>query len=350
MCNPIDVSCTLNTNVQPLTLMKNDFGELSLQTAVFQGSTELPSIHYPYNRPRQHLLCTVPGSGARVGNTVQSVKLMPLEKINVKVPDDKNDCGISGIDITVDGNMLLADHYNCKVKLFTPDGKLLLSQTPPDAPIGVAVINKSEAPVSMSDKQIGIIDIFDSGRLALKRIIRTEQYVWGITAYNNNLIVTCATSNERPRSVQMIDMRGKVLWTTTTESTGKNLFDNARFLTTCFSDDGDTVVITDWAKEAITLLDTGTGKVVKVCNVAGKKPGGVTVDDNRNVYVCYWSGEVTVWSRDMQAETLLTPGSDYLQCPLAMAYNRRPSELVVTSLADDTSYRNFIHRYKISAM
>ena len=346
----IDVSCTLNTNIQPLILTKNKFGDLTLQTTVFQGSTELPSIHYPYTGPRQDPQSTVPGSGARGGHTVQPVKLMPLDKINVKIPDYRNDCLICGIDITVDGNMLLTDRNNCKVKLFTPDGKLLSSLTPPAEPFGVAVINKSEATVSMVNKQIGIIDIAESGHLALKRIVKTKQYVWGITAYNNNLIVTCATSEEIPRSVQMIDMSGKVLWTAKTDSGGKDLFDWPRFLTTCSSDDGDTVIVTDPDKQTITVLDTGTGKVVKVCDVKGKEPRGVTRDDNGNVYVCYLSGDVTVWSRDMQEETLLTTGSDYLKFPCAMAYNRRRSELVVTSNAADTDYRNFIYRYKFSAI
>ena len=275
---------------------------------------------------------------------------MPLDKINVKIPDDKIDCLIWGIDITVDGNVLLADRGNCKVKLFTPDGKLLSSLTPPAVPIGVAVINNSDAAVSMVNKQIGIIDIADSGHLALKRIIKTEQYFWGITAFNNNLIVTCGTSAARPRSVQMIDVRGKVLWTATTDSRGKDLFDCAIFLTTCSSDDGDTVIVTDRDKQTIIVLDSGTGKVVKVCHVKGKKLGGVTVDDNVNVYVCYITGEISVWSRDMQEETLLTPESEYLKSPLAMAYNRRRAELVVTNVADDTDYRKFIYRYKFSAI
>ena len=346
----IDVSCTLNTNIQPLLLTKNKFGELSLQTAVFQGSTEFPSIQYPYTRPRQDLHSTVPGSGARGGHTVQSVKLMPLNKINVTIPDDKSNCGIWGIDITVDGNMLLTDHCNCKVKLFTPDGKLLSSLTPPGVPIDVTVINKSEAAVSMLDKQIGIINITDSGHLALKRIIKTKHYVWGITAFDNSLIVTFDTSTEIPRSVQMIDMRGKVLGTAKTDSRGKDLFGCAGFLTTCSSDDGYTLIVADRDKQTITVLDIGTGKVVKICDVKGKQPVGVTVDDNGNVYVCYRSGEISVWSRDMQVETLLTPGSDYLLCPLAIAYNRRRSELVVTSDAADTVYRNFIYRYKLSAI
>ena len=346
----IDVSCTLNTVIQPLILTKNKFGDLSLQTAVFQGSTELPSVHYPYTGPRQDPHSTVPGSGARGGHTVQSVKLMPLDKINVKIPDDKCDCKIWGIDITVDGKMLLTDNCNCNVKLFTPDGKLLSSLTTPDKPLDVTVINKSEATVSMRYKQIVIIDIADSGHLALKRTIKTEKYIWGITAYNNNLIVTCDISPVRCQSVQMIDMRGKVLWTATTDCRGKDLFGSASFLTTCSSDDGNTVIVTDPGKQTITVLDAGTGMVVKVCDVKGKKPVGVTVDDNGNVYVCDEAGEISVWSKDMQEETLLAPGSEYLEFSWAMAYNRRRSELVVTSLFDDTDYRNFIYRYKFSAI
>ena len=352
LLNPkhIDVSCTLDTNIQPLIFTKNKFGELSLQTAVFQGSTEHPSIHYPYTERRQDPHSTVPGSGARGGHTVQSVKLKPLDKIDVRVPDDKYECRISGIDITIDGNILLTDIDNCKVKLFTPNGKLLSSLTPPADPKDVAVINKSEAAVTMKDKQIGIIDIADSGHLDLKRIIKTKQNVGGITAYNNNLIFTCVTSKERPSSIKMIDIRGKVLWTATTDSSGKDLFAYSVRLTTCSSDDGDTVIVIERDKHTITVLDTGTGKVVKVCDVKGKKPGGVTVDDNGNVYICYESGEISVWSRDMQEKTLLTTGSDYLWFPSAMAYNRRRSELVVTSSATATDYRNFIFHYKFSAI
>ena len=122
------------------------------------------------------------------------------------------------------------------------------------------------------------------------------------------------------------------------------------FLTTCSGDDGDTVIITNEVKQAITVIDAGTGKVVKVCNVTGKKPLGVTADNNGNVYVCYESGEITVWSKGMKKETRLTTGNKYLKCPLAMAYNNKRSELVLTSDACSSEYCDFIHRFKILAM
>ena len=139
-----------------------------------------------------------------------------------------------------------------------------------------------------------------------------EQYVGGITAYKNNLVVTCETSAGHPRSVQMIDMRGNVLWTAKTDSEGKNLFDWATFLTAFSGKDYENVIVTDRRKQTITVLDAATGKVVKVCDVEGKTSLGVTVDDNGNVYVCYESGEITIWSRDMQQEMRLTTGSEDL--------------------------------------
>ena len=347
----MDINCTFNIYIQPLILMKNKFGELVPKTATFQCGTELPTIHYPYKGPRQDPKRTVLESGAMGGHAVKSLKLKPLDKVNAKIPDDKEDCWMSAIDITADRNILLIDNANGRVKLFSPEGTLLSSLKPPEKPKDAAIINKSEAAISLERKQIiGIIDIADRGDISLKRIIKLGKFVSGLTAYDSNLIVTCAASPESSRLVQMIDMRGKLLWSTTLVSEDENLLDSAVFLTTCSGDDGDTVIITNEVKQTITVIDADTGKVVKVCNFTGKKPLGVTVDINGNVYVCHESGAISVWSKGMKAETCVTTGSKYLKCPLAMAYNFKRSELVLTSDACSSEYCDFIHRFKILAM
>ena len=45
--------------------------------------------------------------------------------------------------------------------------------------------------------------------------------------------------------------------------------------------------MSDWGKQTITVLEADTGKLVKVCDVGGRTPRGLTVDDNGNVFVCY---------------------------------------------------------------
>ena len=339
---------TLNMHIQPLSELQCKLGELSLEKSTLHLDTPFPELYNPYKRQTQAGNQTARSSSAVAGHPSLPMKLTKKDKINVKLKDDTSYCYISGLDTTVYGTVILADQDNCKLKVVSPEGQLLSSLTLPEKPIGVVFINKREAAVTMWNKQIGFIDIADSGDLSLKRIITMEQYVGGITATKNNLVVTCDTSAVSPRSVQMIDMTGKILWTRTTDTKGKNLFDCARFLTTCSGDDGDTVIVTDWYRQTITVLYAGTGKVVKVCNVKGKEPWGVTVDDNGNVYVCYESGEITVWSKSMEVERCLVSGSAGLKFSRAMAYNSRRRELLLSSRSDNTDYRDFIHRYSIS--
>ena len=345
------IQSTFNMHIQPLSELQCKLGEISLEKFTFQMDSPFPDLYNPYRRHAQD-----GNQPAKSSSTIERVKLAKKDKINVKLKVDIADCNITGLDTTVNGTVLLADHDNCKLKVISPAGQLLSSLTLSIKPIGVAVINKTEAAVTMQNKQIGILEMADSGDLTLKRIMTTEQYVGGITVYKNNLIVTCDKSADGFRSVQMIDMRGKVLWTKTIDAEGKKLFawvktsksntisDWAWFLTTCSRDDDDTVIITDWKKQSITVLDAGTRKVVKVCDVIGKVPYGVTADDNGNVYVCYKSGDISVWSTTMEVEKSLVSGSAFLKSPLAIACNRMRGELLLSS----TENSNFIHRYRIS--
>ena len=343
----VGINCTLNTKIQPLVPTNCKLGELSMQNTTLKCGTDCPNIRYPYTRLHQESHKTIPESGAVSGRAALPVKLPRLDKINVKIPNDKVDCNISGLELIVDGNMLVVDRDNYNVKQFSPGGNFLVSLDLSDKPIDITVMDKTEAAISMGNKQIGIIDITDSAQLSMKRTIKLEQYVWAKTAYSKNLIVTCNKSDSYPRSVQMIDMSGKILWTLQNVPNGENLFECARFLTTCPSDDGDTVIVTDWWKKIVTVIDARSGSIVKVCDVKEKEPRGMAVGNNGNVYMCYKSGEITVWSRGMQKETALAVDNKYLPYPLAMLYNRRRSELVITSTWQERKISDFIHRYKI---
>ncbi|MEW8548100.1 MAG: B-box zinc finger protein, partial [Candidatus Thiodiazotropha sp.] len=229
--NILRMQSRFNMNIQPLSELQCKLGEISLERSTLQLGAYFPELYNPNKRQTQDGNQAARQRGAVGGNAPMQVKLTKKDKINVQLKDETSDCDIYGIDTTENGTVLLADNDNCKLKVVSPEGRLLSSLTLPERPKNIAVINKSEAAVSLSNKQIGIIHIADSGRLSLKRIITTQQYVWGIKVYNNNLIVTCNTSLGCPRSVQMIDMRGTILWTTTTDSEGNKLFDRALFLT-----------------------------------------------------------------------------------------------------------------------
>ena len=93
------------------------------------------------------------------------------------------------------------------------------------------------------------------------------------------------------------------------------------------------------------MLEADTGKLVKVCDVRGRMPRGLTVDDNGNVFVCYpYPGEIRVWSRNMEERSLTIHGKLEFR-PRAIVYCRKRQQLIVTNLFDD----NCIYNYKISS-
>ena len=271
--------------------------------------------------------------------------------MNIKITGHTWDCYIRGIDRTDEGNIIIADLNKSKIKLYRPEGNLLSFLKLSSKPKEVSVIKGSHAVISMLGKQmckqIGIIDISESKNLSWNGTIKTTCAVGGITTYQNNLIIACDESVEKLRAVQMIDMDENIVWTVTKDKHSCNLFDFRRFLTTRCSKDGDTLIVTDVGKQSIFIIDALSGEVVKVCLVKERAPRGGCVDCCGNVYVCYKSGEITVWSGNMTEEKCLVNDTEQLDCPLAMVYDRMRSELLVTSSSlTQEQFCNFIHRYK----
>ena len=141
----------------------------------------------------------------------------------------------------------------------------------------------------------------------------------------------------------MINMEGRILWST--ESRPQQLFSGAWYLTVRSGSGPDTVLVSDWEKQTITVLEADTGKLVKVCDVGGREPGGLTVDDNGNVFVCYNPPvEIRVWSRNMEERSLTIHGKlEFI--PGAIVYCRKRQQLIVTNNFGD----NCIYNYKISS-
>ena len=102
--------------------------------------------------------------------------------------------------------------------------------------------------------------------------------------------------------------------------------------------------MSDWVKQTITVLEADTGKLVKVYDVGGRKPGVLTVDDNGNVFVYYYPGEFRVWSGNMEKRSLTIHG-ELEFTPRAIVYCRKRQQLIVARWGDD----NCIYNYKISS-
>ena len=283
-------------------------------------------------------------TSSRVKSPYTLNKLPPFHAKELE--GDTNNCLMTGLDITWDGKIVVADRNNSNVKLFSEKGTFLSSLTVPEKPSDVAVFSASKFAVCMWFQQIGIVRITDSDELKLLDTIKLEYNVWAITSYKDNLIITCATE---PRSVKSITMSGDVVWSVAAGSDDTVLFENPYFITSSPTSDGHRVVISDEDRLTLTGLDARTDRVERVYDAQYGEPRGVTLDNFDNIYICYDTGEISVIGREVNNEVLLVDRNDGLKKPCSMEFNVRTSEFLLTTSLNDskTDSINCIHRYKI---
>ena len=249
---------------------------------------------------------------------------------NVRISSDERRCWITGLDTTTAGQLILIDHHNSNVKLFSPDGELISSLRLSKDPWDVTVVDESTAAVSMWSSQIVILDLGPGGQLSVRRTISLDGPAQGITCYKNNFIIASG------RSVRMINMEGELQWST-------DFHDEQRFVLPWYLTVGSgfgpaTVVVSDPVKHTITVLDADSGKLIKVCDVEGRMPEGITGDNCGTVYVLYLrTRDIGVWSGEMVERYRTTPGQfDFY--PRTIFYSIRGQELIVGGLSDRISH------------
>ena len=334
----ISVNYDFNLATQSLSESPSKLGDVSVRTSDFSCDTQRPVIHYPFRRDGER---SQEASGsARTVDTPCPVNLIRLGETNRKISGDSTTCHITGLAITADGHLIVTDLSNRKVKLFSwMNGQLLSFLKLSVDPTDVAVVDTSTAAVSIAlPRQIVILHIGRRGQLSERKTVQLDRPVYAIAAYNKTFILACVDS------VIMINKKGRILWST--EYLSEKLFDYARYLTVRSGSGPDTVIVADVNKQTITVLEADSGKLVKVYDVKGRYPRGLTVDDNGNIYVCYESGEISVWSGlgsgGVEKRCRTTSGELKFD-PWGIFYSTRGQQLIVTRRNSD-----FLYHYKIA--
>ena len=165
--------------------------------------------------------------------------------------------------------------------------------------------------------------------MSIKGTVSLPFAVVGIAPYKDKLLVTSYTS---PRGVKLIDLSGRVYWSTDTGQQGQRLFICPDYVT-CYDDGGSAaVIVSDQSNNTLTVLNADTGEIINSREVKGKSPKGVTTDTFGNFYVCYYNtDEVAVLSRDLSQERIMLSINDGLsRGPQAINYNAVDHQLLVS--------------------
>ena len=125
-------------------------------------------------------------------------------------------------------------------------------------------------------------------------------------------------------------MDGQEVWSVSKGPDGQQLFDKPYDVVVQTIDGKDTVIVSDWSRKSLTLLDASNCKLLKVVDTKGKDPHGMNVDKFGNIFVCYCSAsEVHVYSSDFTKSTILLTKNDIHDYPETLAYNRSTCTLIM---------------------
>ena len=270
---------------------------------------------------------------------IDRIRAKKMSPLMINTADDIATPKINGIVATDNDILIVSDWNNKALKVFSAD-KLLSRVKLSTGCYGVTVTEDKVAIVSTPDKKLHFLDISEPSSVSIQKSLSLNYWVQGITSYNGKLVVT---RFDKPRSVKLINMDGQEVWSVSKGPDGQQLFAKPYDVVVQTIDGKDTVIVSDWGRESLTLLGASNGELLKVVDTKGKDPHGMTVDKFGNILVCYrMSSKVRVYSSDFTKIVILLTKNDIHTKPSDLAYNRSTCTLFV-------GYNNKeIDRFKIS--
>ena len=265
----------------------------------------------------------LPGTETVDIDHIRGKKMSPLM---IDTADDKATPVVNGMVVTDNDILVVSDRTNKVLKVFSAD-KLLSRVKLSDDCYGVTVTEDKVAIVSTYDKKLHFLDITEPSSASILKTLSHNYWVSGIASYNGKLVVT---RFDEPQSVKLIDMDGQEVWSVSKDPDSQQLFAKPRDVVVQTIDGKDTVIVSDWSRKSLTLLDASNGELLKVVDTKGKGPHGMTVDKFGNILVCYYlASEVHVYSSDFTKSAILLTKNDIHSKPSDLAYNRSTCTLFV---------------------
>ena len=308
------------------------FGDIQEISSPLSITDDIKDIFFPYITSQAGR----PYGTSQLGRTILAKKNSvdishivgrKMSHMDIRSSKDDDPPDVNGLAVTNNGTLLVADYYNQTLKVFSQDSTLLSSVPLSDECNDVIVTEDDIAVVSTRDKTLHFLDITNPPSSSVQRSMQLGYDVWGITTYKDRLVVTTCTT---PRSVRMIDMNGKEVWSVSKGPDNQQLFDRPYYIVTSKINDTETVIVSDCEKETLTLLNANNGSLLKIVDMKGKCPYGITVDNGGNIFVaCYTTREICVWSNDFTKSRTLISRKDLERKPDCIAYSRSTDTLYI---------------------
>jgi hypothetical protein len=240
----------------------------------------------------------------------------------IDIESDEDICNIWGTCISGDGNIIIADNTNNKLKLLDKQTYQVKSVCILSAsPRSLCRVSDSEIAVSLSNRVIQFAKT--KSELALTKSLQMEHNCFGLALTKGNIYISDGSQN-----VYVYDMSGNLQRTISQESSGDPIFSESRDITV--SDDGAKIHVADSRKGLITLNINGnvlwqyTGSELKGAY-------GVCTDGDGNLLVTgILSHNVMLMSQSGEKIGSIINESDGVRSPVSVCYDHYKSKVLVT--------------------
>ena len=248
---------------------------------------------------------------------------------NVKVADEKNVCFITGICRLANGEFLLSDRDNSKLKLLNSSYQVMSTSDVPDNPRVVCSTGQREAAVTVDDTkdrhEILLVRV-KAGKIEQMRTIKRQHTCGGLAHHGGYLYVTAKTA------LHVYDMAG---------GEGRQLYSDKNGVITvvscAVSPDGSRIYITNATHHQLITLNKDGTTLSTLTHPELRFPSSPHVTAQGHVFVTCRGIDTVVQvteKNNQQTVVTLTGKNNGLTKPLSLCFNSN-SSLLVGQLDDD---------------
>ena len=305
-----------------------------------QQDAKPPSLIFQRNTQVTGMLMDINTLGTLISDEIKSeqtkqflfsdLNVERTSQIIVRMSEDEHTPDITGCAFMPDGQVVLCDKSNDKLKLLNKSFCVQGSLTLPSWPWDISVVKDRRAIITLPDlEQLHYITV-ESG-LKRGRVLQLDKICWGVEVVGDDIFVTChkgAGPYGGQGEVRILDHNGNVRKQFGLKQDGPSMFMFPDYLTV--SQRTNMIYVSDSGKDAVTCLKTDGTIVYQYKSHHLVWPRGVLVDDKDNVIICGSdSNNILIVNDAGKKKRILLSSDDGLKAPHSAAYRGTDGTLIV---------------------
>lgn len=286
---------------------------------------------FNFNHDIQYLLDGIKSFGEIENIDQQEYNMLSFVDHNIEVrahdSKDKVTCSVNHVYELENGNIVLTDIRNQKLKEFDSAYHMLDTIDLLGKPFGVCQTGSSEVAVTLCTyQQVQFVSL--DNKMTKTRSFTIYEKCRGICYSQQELFISCGGSeHESVGQIKVYSINGKLLRSFQTDQSGENLFSLPVHIVV--SNDGSTLYVADRDNGLVILTRCGLKRAVTSDSKLLKGAQGVCVDSSDQIFVsCSTSHNIV--QLDKHGRIVKEVIRYWLKSPVSINYLRNQKRLVLT--------------------